>query len=272
MESNMLTPPFTTTALTAASTQQLKASLLKSVEGRESERLAKKVKFASEVLMPLFNELRTRNPTPKLEQQIPLLKGAWFPVWSTNPFEDIIPGRVHSESYQIFGDRGYYANLARYRPGRKTLLLDWLTKRFLSYDFAVIQRYEIATSAADEPEQLVAAQAGEEYWDIQNVCIRQALRLGSPSLSLEAANDWFTQILDKYLETAKNQPGNSSKTQSIAPELAAKNMKIRAKQYQQISKARPLLDNLYIDSDFRLIKTQREKSQRPSYTVATRLS
>jgi len=272
MESNILTPPFTAAALAAASTQQLKASLLKSVEDRESERFSKKVKFASEMLMPLFDELRTRNPTPKLEQQIPLLKGTWLPIWSTNPFEDIIPGRVHSESYQIFSDRGYYANLARYRPGRKTPLLSWLAKRFLSYDFVIIQRYQIASSSADETEPPVAAQAGEEYWDIQNVCIRQALRLGSPSFGAEAANTWFTQLLDQYLETVESQPGEPSKTQSSASELDTKKMKIRAKQYQQISKARPLLDHLYIDSDFRLIKTQREKSQRPSYTVATRLS
>ena len=30
--------------------------------------------------MPLFNELEKRNPTPELSQQIPLLKGIWFPV------------------------------------------------------------------------------------------------------------------------------------------------------------------------------------------------
>ena len=271
MESNLLTPPFTAAALTAASTQQLKESLLKAVEGRESDRLSNKVKFASETLMPLFDELRTRNPTPELEPQIPLLKGTWLPVWSTNPFEDIIPGRIHSESYQIFSDRGYYANLARYRPGRKTPFLSWLAKRFLSYDFVIIQRYQIAASSADEAES-VAAQAGEEYWDIQNVCIRRALRLGSPSFGVEAANVWFTQLLNQYLETADNQREDSSEIQSSASELAAQKVKIRAKQYQQIAKARPLLDHLYIDSDFRLIKTQREKSQRPSYTIATRLS
>ena len=267
MNSTLLTPPFESAALAAADTETLKASLLRVVAGRDSERLSKKVKFVSE-LMPLFEELKRRNPTPKLEAQVPLLEGTWFPLWSTNPFQDIIPGRVHSESYQIFSDRGYYANLARYRPGRKTPLLSWLAQRFLSYDFAVIQRYQIADRGeeeAEEGERSLAAQAGEEYWDIQNICIRQALRLGSPSLKAENAMAWFERLLDDYLKTAEGQSGGRSRGSD------KDKMRIKAGQYQQIAKARPLLDNFYIDSDFRLVKTQREKSQRPSYTVATRL-
>ncbi|MGB5975189.1 MAG: hypothetical protein WBG38_17820, partial [Nodosilinea sp.] len=132
MDSIVLDAPFEASALAAADTATLKSSLLKQVEARDAEPMAKKVRFGNEILMPLFNELETRNPTPDLYQQVPLLKGIWFPVWSTNPFQDILPGRVRDESYQIFGDGGFYANLARYKPGRKAPLLSWISRWLLS--------------------------------------------------------------------------------------------------------------------------------------------
>ncbi len=260
----LLTPPFELTDLAEADTAQLKSSLLKQVEARETEPMPKKVRFANETLMPLFNELASRNPTPELSQQIPLLKGIWFPVWSTNPFQDIIPGRVYHESYQIFDESGYYANLARYKPGRKTWLVSWLSRWLLSYDLIIMQSYSVQAQGDSNPAQpLVPKQTEQTYWDIQNVAIRQSLRFGSIAFSAETAQAWFAQVLAKYQETAKAQPQTSTPAQQTH--------RISTKQYQQIAKAKPQLDNLYIDSDFRLVKTQREKSQRPSYTVATRL-
>lgn len=233
--------------------------------------MAKKVRFANEVLMPLFNELEKRNPTPELSQQIPLLKGVWFPVWSTNPFQDILPGRVHRESYQIFDDNGYYANLARYKPGQKTQLLSWLSRWLLSYDLMIMQSYSIQAQAPEQVQEtgepahpLAPSQPNREYWDIQNVSIQQALRFGSISFNAETAQAWFNRAVAKQQKAPKRQRPASlptRRTNRVAP-----------KQYQQISQARPRLDNLYIDPEFRLVKTQREKSQRPSYTVAVRLS
>ncbi len=258
----LINTPFEPTALAAATTDALKASLLHHVEKRDTDQMAKKVRFVNETLMPLFKELETRNPTPELPQQIPLLKGIWISVWSTNPFQDILPGRVHHESYQIFDDNGYYANLARYKPGRKAPVLNWISRWLLSYDLLIMQSYSVQTQIPNDPQNLSAG--SQEYWDIQNVCIQQILRFGSPSFNAETAQAWFNRTVKNYHEKTESQQPTSTPTQGAN--------RITSKQYQQISKARPQLDNLYIDSDFRLVKTQREKSQRPSYTVATRLN
>ncbi|MGG6240736.1 hypothetical protein ACQ4N7_19115 [Nodosilinea sp. AN01ver1] len=263
MNSAVLDAPFEPAVLAEASTATLKNSLLKHVDERESEPMAKKVRFANETLLPLFNELERRNPTPDLNQQIPLLKGIWRPVWSTIPFQDIIPGRVHHESYQIFDANGFYANLARYKPGRKTPILSWLSRWLLSYDFMIMQSYGVQTLAQDDHPS-APGQIGQDYWEIQNVCIRQVLRLGSPSLRAEAAQAWFDRTVAQYQKDPDFQPQNAVPTQG--------ENRVQAKQYQKIAEARPRLDHLYIDQNFRLVKTQREKSQRPSYTVATRLA
>ncbi|MBE9157169.1 hypothetical protein IQ265_10075 [Nodosilinea sp. LEGE 06152] len=260
MDYGLLAPPFEPKTLAEADDATLKSSLLKQVEERDTEPMAKKVRFANETLLPLFDELEHRNPTPDLTQQIPLLKGIWRPVWSTIPFQDIIPGRVHHESYQIFDDNGFYANLARYKPGRKTPILSWLSRWLLSYDFMIMQSYGVQPQT--EPDSPSPEQIGD-YWEIQNVCIRQLLRLGSPSLSAEAAQAWFNRTVAQYQKDPKFQLPNSMS-------MPGKN-RVQAKQYQQIAEAKPRLDHLYIDQDFRLVKTQREKTQRPSYTVAIRL-
>ena len=263
MDSALLKTPFEPAAIAKADTSSLKSSLLKQVEVRDTEPMAKKVRFANETLMPLFNELEKRNPTPELRQQISLLKGVWFPVWSTNPFQDILPGRVHHESYQIFDDKGYYANLARYKPGRKSPVLSWFSRWLLSYDLMIMQSYFVQTQAADEAADLLAPdQTGQDYWNIQNVSIQQALRFGSLSFDAKTAQAWFNKAAAKH----QKEPLQASTLPT------QRTNRIAAKQYQQISKARPRLDNLYIDQEFRLVKTQREKSQRPSYTVAVRLS
>lgn len=263
MESSLLAPPFEPAALAEASTATLKISLIKHVEDREAEPMAKKVRFANDTLLPLFNELERRNPTPDLNQQIPLMKGTWFSIWSTIPFQDIIPGRIHHESYQIFDDSGYYANVARYKPGRKAPILSWISRWLLSYDFMIMQSYSVQTLTTPD-QSFTPEQTSREYWEIQNVGIHQILRFGSRSLSAEAAQTWFDQTLAKYQQRPESQPPASVPMPS--------SNRVTAKQYQQISKAKPLLYHLYIDPDFRLVKTQRERSQRPSYTVAIRLT
>ncbi|MEB3232452.1 MAG: hypothetical protein VKJ64_15695 [Leptolyngbyaceae bacterium] len=265
MDSPVLNAPFDAVALAAADTATLKSNLLKQVEHRDGDAMAKKVRFAKETLMPLFAELTKRNPIPDLHQQIPLLKGVWLTVWSTIPFQDILPGRVLHESYQIFNDSGYYANLARYKPGRKAPLLKWISRWLLSYDLMITQSYAVQEQPdADVEGNLDLRTTQDQFWDIRNLYIRQSLRIGSLSFSPDMAQRWFDQTLTAYLQNGQSQqiPSTNPKDKT----------RINAKQYQQISKARPLLDNLYIDQDFRLVKTQREKSQRPSYTVAVRLT
>ncbi|MBE9139689.1 hypothetical protein IQ254_21235 [Nodosilinea sp. LEGE 07088] len=253
MDSVMLSTPFEPAALAEVSTADLKSSLLKLVDQRDADPMAQKVRFAYEALMPLFNELAKRNPTPDLHQQIPLLKGVWMAVWSTNPFQDLLPGRVRHESYQIFDSNGYYANLARYKPGRKTPFLSWMSRWLLSYDLMIMQSYSVQTGSAARPQT----------WDIQNVCIRQGLRFGSRAFSAATAAAWFRQTAANYASNPQPQPSVSQPTRGAN--------RVSTRQYEQIAKARPQLDNLYIDAGFRLVKTQREKSQRPSYTVAVRL-
>lgn len=255
----MLTTPFEPTVLENADTAHLKSSLIEHVRNKDTDAMSAKVKFAK-TLMPLFNELAKRNPTPDLSQQIPLLKGIWLPIWSTIPFQDIIPGRIHQESYQIFNDNGYYANLARYKPGQKQKLLSWFSRWLLSYDFMILQRYAVQTRTHEESDHMLKLDpSNQDYWEIQNVAIQQSLHIGSRSFSASDAQDWFNKSVAE-----QNKP-NLRKT-------TRKNNRVSEKQSQQIAKAKPRLDHLYIDSEFRLVKTQREKNQRPSYTVALRLS
>jgi hypothetical protein len=253
MDSVVLSTPFEPTALAEASTSDLKSSLLKLVEERDADPMAQKVRFANETLMPLFNELEKRNPTPDLHQQVPILKGIWMPVWSTIPFQDILPGRVRHESYQIFDDNSYYANLARYKPGRKTPLLSWLSRWLLSYDLMIMQSYSVLTQADAEV-------CDRQAWEIRNLRIGQRLRIGSRAFGAATAQSWFRQTVADYERNPQHQSQQTPGTNRVS-----------TKQYEKIAQARPYLDHLYIDEGFRLVKTQREESQRPSYTVAVRL-
>jgi len=232
--------------LSQLSTEALKDRLLETVEGRDSEALNQKVLFYKQELEPLFTELSRRNPFPQAEDQVPLMPGVWFAVWSTNPYQDIFPGRIYDQSYQIFHGDGYYANIARYAPGHKLSILKKLSNILLAYDFMIIQKFEVK----------------EGQWLIQNVGIEQAFRFRALPLSSERAGNWFTTKVE-----GKRSP-SSSQTQSNSQ--FGKVDKSTAKKFERISSASPQLEHLYIDADFRLVKTQREAKQRPSYTIAIR--
>jgi hypothetical protein len=230
--------------LSQLSTEALKERLLQTVEGRDSEPLNQKVLFYKQELEPFFSELSRRNPFPKAEDQVPLMPGVWFAVWSTNPYQDIFPGRIYDQSYQIFHNDGYYANIARYAPGHKLSILKKLSSILLAYDFMIIQKFEVK----------------EEQWLIQNVGIEQAFRFRALPLNTERAENWFTTKVE-----AKRSPSPSQSNSQFG-----KVDKSTAKKFERISAASPQLEHLYIDADFRLVKTQREAKQRPSYTVAIR--
>lgn len=245
---------FDAAALGNTDTTTLKTHLIEQVTGRDADPIAQKVKFANEQLMPLFTELAQRNPIPNLNEQVPVMQGIWRSLWSTIPFQDILPGRLRDQSYQIFAPNGYYANLARYKPGHKTPLLNWFVRRLFSYDLMIVQTYGVAE------DERAAAQA----WDIQNVGIRQVLRWGTTPFDGAAAQAWF----DRAVETDQANPKTAANI--VVPEQNVS--RAMEKKYAKVFKSKPVLEHLYIDDELRLVKSQREKSQRPSYTVAVRLA
>lgn len=239
--------------LTETRTEDLKSGVLQLVEERDGEAMGKKVRFANEKLMPVFEELARRNPTPNVAEQMPLVAGIWRSVWSTIPFQDILPGRLRDRSYQVFGDDGLYANLARYKPGHRTPILSLFSRWLLSYDLMILQTYGIGTA---DPSEAIAA---PQYWDIQNIGIKQALRFGPAPFTPQVAAKWF----ERAASTSQSQPDAPIPTRGID--------RATAKRYEQVYRSQPQLEHLYIDRDFRIVKSRREASQRPSYTIAVRI-
>ena len=78
-------------------------------------------------------------------------------------------------------------------------------------------------------------------------------------LTPERAKKWFAKILQAKLSTMVD--GESI---LLEPEFMGLNKKF-TKRLQTTYKARPLFEHLYISNDLRVIKTQREAKQRPSY-------
>ncbi len=230
-------------------TEELKQELLKLTESHKTESIKEKILFYRNELEPIFEELTRRNPYPNTEAQVSLVLGVWASVWSTIPYQDLLPGRIREQSYQIFHNNGYYANIARYAPGHKISFLHKFTSKFLVYDLMVLQKYDV--------------QNGQ--WDIQNIGIEQAFRVGATPLSIEKAENWFTEV-------AKSKANKYSQTIDSLEAPSLENLdKSTAKKLKTAFLMVPQFEHLYIDRDFRLVKTQREAKQRPSYTIAVRL-
>jgi hypothetical protein len=233
--------------LSYRSTQELKDELLELVKDKDTEALKTKVLFYQQELLPYFEELSKRNPHPIVENQIPIVLGVWTPVWSTIPFHDVLPGRIHSRSYQIFHDDGFYANIARYAPGHQSSLLKQVSAKLPVYDFMVMQKYAVQNN----------------QWYIQNVGIFQAFRNRDIPLTIDDADEWFTDILEKKVKAAPQ--GEAAKM------LTLENLdRSTVKKFEKTYLATPVLEHIYVDHDLRLVKTQREQNQRPSYTIAIR--
>lgn len=231
--------------LSHKSTEELKHQLLQLTREKDTDPLNQKVNFYKNELAPFFEELSRRNPFPVAEDQAAIVLGVWSPIWSTIPFQDTIPGRLHDQSYQIFHDDGYYANMARYAPGNKLSFLQKLSLILLAYDFMVVQKFEVK----------------DGQWYIQNISIEQAFRVRAIPLSIDKAEAWFSAIASSKL--------TASQSISSAPNFENLD-KTTAKKFEKVFLATPRLEHLYIDPDFRLVKTQREAKQRPSYTIAVR--
>lgn len=232
------------------STEELKQGLLWLTENRNTEPIKQKVRFYQENLAPIVEELHRRNPHPNPETQVPLVLGTWTSVWSTIPYQDLVPGRIHEQSYQIFHDNGYYANIARYIPGQNVPFLKKLSSNLYAYDLMVLQQYQIKNG----------------QWDIQNIGIEQALRVGAVPLTVEKAEEWFTDVVKS------NVKKDSKVRDSLEAPSFEKVDNSTAKKLQTAFLMVPQFEHLYIDYDFRLVKTQREATQRPSYTIAVRLN
>ncbi|MBD2130632.1 hypothetical protein NDI39_09645 [Microcoleus sp. ZQ-A2] len=238
-----------TDELSHQSTEALKQKLLQLTANRDAEPIKQKVLFYKNELAPLVEELKRRNPYPRAEDQVSVVQGVWSSVWSTIPYQDLLPGRIREQSYQIFHDNGYYANMARYSPGHKIPFLQKLSSIFFAYDLMVLQKYEVR----------------EGQWQIQNIGIEQGFRLGAMPLSIEKAEDWFTKVV-KCRENKSPQTLESPQAPSL------ENLdKSTAKKLKTAFLMVPQFEHLYIDPDFRVVKTQREAKQRPSYTIAIRL-
>ncbi|PPS44128.1 hypothetical protein [Chroococcidiopsis sp. TS-821] len=230
--------------LSSQSTSELKAELLERVKGRDTDPLSTKVQYYKNILTPYIEELTQRNPYPIVAEQIPIVLGVWTPVWSTIPFHDTLPGRSREQSYQIFHDDSYYANIARYTPGQNSL---WqkISAKLPAIDLMVMQKYAVR----------------DNKWYIQNIGIEQAFRNREVPLSIEDAESWFSSVVsNKFQSTQEELP------QALDLKLDSKTVKKLEKTYL----ATPQLEHLYVDRELRIVKTQREASQRPSYTIAIR--
>lgn len=234
--------------LSSLSTEELKEEVLSLTKDRDTDPLKEKVLFHKDVLAPYFEELQQRNPYPVVADQIPVVLGVWTPIWSTIPFHDALPGRQHDSSYQIFRDNGYYANMARYAPGHQVGWLNKLSAFLAAYDFMVMQRFEVR----------------DGQWFIQNVAIEQAIRRRMFPLTIERAEAWFTEVLDKRIEEF------NAKTE-LPKELKLEHLdRNTVKKFEKTYLATPKFEHIYVDHDLRVVKTQREAKQRPSYTIAIR--
>ena len=229
------------------SVEELKQEILRLTKGRDTESLSQKVLFHKNELAPWFEELSQRNPFPQAEEQVPLVLGEWSPIWSTIPFQDSIPGRIREQSYQIFHADGYYANIARYTPGQKLPLLQKLSSILIAYDLMLVQKFEVLNG----------------QWHIQNVSIEQAVRMAAIPLNTNKAEEWFTNAVKSKLQSKSQTPD------SKVPQLNNLD-KSSAKRFQKAFLAIPQFEHLYIDENFRIVKSRREAKQRPSYTIAVR--
>jgi len=235
--------------LTMQSTQALKARVMQLVDGQDDNKLSQKLALLDGTLAPYFAELMRRNPCPLAEDQVAAVMGVWTPMWSTIPFHHALPGRIPSQSYQVFRERGYYANIAHHAPGHQNQLLNKLTPLSLACNLMLVQRFEIV--------------AGR--WQIENIGIELARGRRDKGLSVDDAEAWFDAVLDSKLDRAADNTATLGTPDFSGLDAAA------AKRLQKSYQARPVMENIYIDGDFRLIRSQREATQRPSYTIGVRL-
>ena len=97
-------------------------------------------------------------------------------------------------------------------------------------------------------------------WQIENIGIKQAIRWQGVDLTIDRADSWFTKVMRSH-----------SQADDTSTKIQLENLdRSTAKRFKTAFGATPQFEHLYIDSDFRIVKTRREAKQRPSYTIAIR--
>lgn len=234
------------------STAELKARVLALVDGRHDAKQSDKLALLDQHLAPLFSELSRRNPIPRAEDQVTAVQGVWTPAWSTIPFHDAIPGRVFDQSYQIFREDGFYANIAHHVPGQKGGLLEKLRSVLAGCDLMIIQKYDIV----------------DGRWLIRNIGVEVSVVRADRDLDIPSAKAWFADVMrkkgDRYQETADSGTSDLGTPDFSALDPAA------AKKLGKTFKAQPEMTNVYMDRDLRLVTSRREQNQRPSWTIGVR--
>ena len=235
--------------LSAPKKTKFKNEILARVQDRKPEPLSEEINFYKTELLPYFIKLSQQNPVFSVTEQLRLLVGVWTPIWSTISFHESLPKRIQEQSFQVFQHDGYCASVARYIMGKEPSLSQNFQSRLPAYDFMVIQKYGV--------------QNGK--WYLQNIDRFQAFTNREIPLTLESVYNWFTNVVNTKVKL------NASK--SLLPKaLKLENIEINhANEFQQTSLVTSqVFENLYIDNDWRLVKTQTDASHLPSYTIAVR--
>ncbi|MEH2067999.1 MAG: hypothetical protein V7K47_07500 [Nostoc sp.] len=219
------------------------------VKGRKPELLDTEIKFYKTELLPYFIKLSQHNPVFNITEQLRLLVGVWTPIWSTISFHETLPKRIQEQSFQIFQQNGYCASVARYILGKESFSYRESPLKLLAYDFMVVQKYEVKNGK----------------WYIQDVGKFQAFKNPEIPLTLESASDWFTNVFNTQVKSSvlKVNLPKALELDNLDTNNAAQN--------QKTCLATSLVfEHLYIDSDWRLVKTQTDASQLPNYTIAVK--
>ncbi|MEH2463286.1 hypothetical protein [Nostoc sp.] len=235
--------------LSVTKTLKVKNEILARVQDRKPETLNAEMKFYKTELLPYFIKLSQHNPVLSVTEQLRLLVGVWTPIWSTISFHESLPKRIQEQSFQIFQRDGYCASIARYILGKESSLSQNFESNLPAYDFMVIQKYGV--------------QNGK--WGLQNIDRFQAFKNREIPLTLESVYSWFTNVVNTKVKL------NASKL-SLPKAVKLENLKINhVNEFQKTSLGNSqVFENLYIDNDWRLVKTQTDASHLPSYTIAVR--
>lgn len=235
--------------LSAPKKVKVKNEILARLQDRNPEPLNAEINFYKTELLPYFIKLSQHNPVFSVTEQLRLLVGVWTPIWSTISFHESLPKRIQDQCFQIFQQDGYCASIARYILAKESSLSQNFQSQLPAYDFMVIQKYGV--------------QNGK--WYLQNIDRFQAFKNREIPLTLESVYNWFTNVVN-----TKVKP-NASKV-ALPKALNLENIEINdAKEFQKTSLATSqVFEHLYIDNDWRLVKTQADASHLPSYTIAVR--
>ncbi len=230
--------------LSAPKKLEFKNEILARVQGRNPEALNTEINFYKTELLPYFIKLSQQNPVFSVTEQLRLLVGVWTPIWSSISFHESLPKRIQDQCFQIFQQDGYCASVARYLLGKESSFSDNFPSKLPAYDFMVIQKYEVKNGK----------------WYLQNIDRFQAFKNREIPLTLESVYNWFTNVVN-----TKVKP-NSSKALNLQ-NLEINHVNEFKKTYLATSQ---VFEHLYIDNDWRLVKTQTDASHLPSYTIAVR--